>query len=98
MSRSAAAAWVDELHDILAGLRALRDMGQRAEDAVEAVLALPDIRRLRLTWELAVELADEDGRVGRQEMVRLLGPERVWLIEAAVFGRTRVLVCLDGGD
>jgi len=98
MSRSGAAGWIDELHDVLVGLRALRDLGERAERAVDEVLAVPEIRRLWLTWELAVALAEEDGRDGRHEMVRLLGVERVWLIEAAVFGRQRTLVCLDGSD
>ncbi|HEX2040728.1 MAG TPA: hypothetical protein VHF47_13470 [Acidimicrobiales bacterium] len=55
------------------------------------------IRRLLLSWELAVELAEAEGRDGRQAMVDLLGADDAELIEAALFDPVPRLVCLDGG-
>lgn len=91
------ARWVEEHHDLLVGLRALRRLGPVAADAIEAVMELPPVRRLRLSWELAVALAESEGRDGRESLVELIGAENVELVEVALFDVRPRLVCLDGG-
>ena len=89
---------MDQQRDVLGGLRALRALGSDATTAVDAVMELPSIRRLLLSWELAVALAETEGRDGRDALVDLIGIDDVELIEAAAFGLApRRLVCLDGG-
>lgn len=96
--RAAASRWMDEQRDVLVGLRALRALGSDATPAVDAVMELPSVRRLLLSWELAVSLAESEGRDGRDALVDLLGVDDVELIEAAAFGLApRRLVCLAGG-
>jgi hypothetical protein len=61
------------------------------------VLAVPEVRRLSLSWQLAVALAEDQGEEPRRKMIRLLGAERALLVEAALFGTPNRLVCLGGG-
>ncbi len=46
------ATLVEENLDVLSGMEGLRDYGEAADEAIGASLNIPEIRRLRLAWEL----------------------------------------------
>lgn len=53
--------WLEAYPGILDALVALRDFGDDAADALEAILDLKPVCRLRLSWELWAALAEGDG-------------------------------------
>ena len=52
--------WLDENEGLVSGLVRLRELPW-SEQAVEAVLAVPEVRRVRLSWELWESLVDGNG-------------------------------------
>ena len=86
MQGSVAQRWVDDLWDVLVGLKALRELGAPGADAIAAVMALPPVRRLHVAWDLAMAIAEQEERDGRQAMLELLGSRRVRLVESAILG------------
>lgn len=67
--------WLGDHEDLLRGVAALRELGDQAFTAVTAVLVVPEIRKLRLGWELWEAMAEGQG----------LDPE-VLLLEATPLG------------
>lgn len=53
--------WVDLHEGILAALVELRTLGDEAEAAVDVIMALPTVRRMRLGWELWEALVEGEG-------------------------------------
>lgn len=52
---------LDEHEDVLEGLVGLRELGPAVADAVAAVMASRDLRRLRLSWELFDAVVADEG-------------------------------------
>lgn len=53
--------WIEEHDELLCGLVALRDLGFEAEDATSAVLAIREVRKFTLSWQMCELLAEDDG-------------------------------------
>ena len=49
------------MRDVLEGLRALRSLDSQADCAVTAVLAVPEVNRVKLGWELLEVLTEGSG-------------------------------------
>ncbi len=58
---AALAELVQEAADVLFGLRALRQLDSPNDRAIEAVLAIPEVNRVRLGWELLEVLSEGAG-------------------------------------
>jgi len=54
------AGWLADNRDMLDGLLGLRELGERGAAAVEVVLSLREVQKIRVAWELweAVVVAD----------------------------------------
>ena len=90
--RSAAlfAQWVGQHADLLRGLRALRDLGADGEEAVEAVLALPEVRFFKVSWELWALLAHDQGINTESLLLQHVSREALDLAGAALLGHPRL--------
>lgn len=81
------AARVDELEDLIAGLGVLRDMGSEDADlAVEAVLDVPIVKQLRISWELLEALMLGEGLEPEAVLEPVLGVYRREVVRQALLG------------
>ena len=87
LTAQAIAAWVDCHRDVLTGLIALRGLGADAEEAVEAVLAVRELRVLRYSVGLFDALARGDGVEPSALLRTASSAVLVRGLEAALFGR-----------
>jgi hypothetical protein len=74
------------LEEVLLGLEGLRSLGPEAAGAIEAALAVPTIRRFRLSWELFDALAEGDGADPEQLLADEMPYESIDLVRGALFG------------
>ena len=51
-------AWLEHSSGLLEGLASLRELGDEAADAVDALMELNTVRKIRLGWELWEALLD----------------------------------------
>ncbi len=85
-SAEAIADCIGDVEDILIGLNALRSLGSEAEPAVAAVLRVPTLTRLRLSWELLEALMLGDGLEPEGLLEEVLEPEWREYARAALMG------------
>ncbi len=55
------AEWIRNYEDLIYGVSAFREMGPVAERALVEATEMPDVRRLRLSWELLEALMEGEG-------------------------------------
>ncbi|GEM_PF-4217830 len=81
------AKWLRENAELLAGLRALRRLADPAADAaVDAILALSDVARLRLSWQLWEALASGEGIDAEELLNEYTSPEAIDAAREALWG------------
>ncbi len=68
------AEWIRNYEDLMYGVAAFREMGTVAEHILGEVVALPDVRRLRLSWELLEALMEGEGLDPEATMAEILDP------------------------
>lgn len=77
---------VDEQLDVMSGLTALRELGPSAEAAVEAVLTVPEVRRLALSWALLEVMMVREDLDSDALLAQVFDPKLLALAHAALFG------------
>lgn len=80
------ASTVEELEDVLVGLTALRSLGECAESAIAAVLDVPEVKQLRLSWELLEALMLGEGLEPEPVLESVLDPDWREYARAALLG------------
>lgn len=80
------ARWIVDNWHLLHGLRALRDFGPEAEEAVDAVLAMGELARMRLSWRLWETLALGSGIDADTLLVQYVSDQLVGLAREALWG------------
>ena len=86
LTANAVLAWVDAHADLLDGLVALRALGAQADDAIEAVLAVREIRVLRGSVDLFEVLAGGRGANAWLVLGSAGSDAHVDALAAALFG------------
>lgn len=86
LTADAIAGWVEDHDDMLRGLVALRVLGVHAEQAIQAVLSIPEVQVLRISFELFSLLAEDSGVDSRILLRRASSGAHVRSLDAAVFG------------
>jgi hypothetical protein len=66
---------ITEHEYVIYGIDGLRALGELADDALAAVLEVPSIRKLMLSWQLVEALADGDGVEIEAHLIEVLGYE-----------------------
>ena len=74
-----------ELEDVIYGIDGLRALGEPAEAALAAVLEVPPVRKLSLSWQLVEALADGDGVDLEAHLIELLGFEQATYVRGVLF-------------
>lgn len=72
---------------LLDGLIELREIGSDGEEAVERILDLPDLRRVRLSWELWDMLVIGDGHEPDDLLAVHIRPDHLDEARLALWGR-----------
>lgn len=75
---------VRDHEDLLRGLTGLAQLGGVASEAIAAVRDLPDVRKIRLGWELFETLTQGDGLEPEVFMFEVLPFEMVELLTSAL--------------
>jgi hypothetical protein len=80
--------WLAGHDDLLRGLAALRELGDDGFSAVTAVLVVPEVRKLRLGWELWEAMAEGEGKDPEVLLLDAIPLSRIELGRAALWGET----------
>lgn len=88
------AAWVEEHQELLRGLIAVRALEPEAHAAVQAILNVPKIRVVRLSWELWASFTRADGANPDTLLLGCASDELVRLGKSALFGSEPVRLTL----
>lgn len=75
--------WLEQHRGLVLGLIDLRELDMEAEQAVEEVMEIPTVRRMRLGWELWEAMAEGEGFDPEALIYDHLSIEVIDLIRAA---------------
>lgn len=79
------ATWIDEHGSVIDGLAGLRDLDGSAA-AIDAVLQVKDIKRIRLGWEFWEAMVDGDGLDPEALLLDYLGFDTIEVCRTAFWG------------
>jgi hypothetical protein len=91
-------AWAQEHDDLLGGLQALRLLGPGAAPALEAVLAVRELRRARLSFEIFEVLAEGTGLDPRALLDEVVSEPVVQRFRSAIYGQDHHLASVPADD
>lgn len=85
-SADAISTLVDETQGVLEGLQALRSLDSPVDHAIQAVLDVREINRIRLGWELFEVLTEGRGLDSEEMLLEALGVDNFMLARDALWG------------
>lgn len=72
-------------NDVITGIEGLRSLGDAGVEALDAVLAIPSVRQLVLSWQLAEALADGDSTDLEAHLIHWLGYDHATYVRSVLF-------------
>ena len=76
---------IAEHEDIIWGIDGLRALGDAGAESLTAVLAIPSLRKLMLSWQLVEALADGDNVDLEAHLIEQLGYDYATYVRAVLF-------------